>query len=164
MNIDKLNLQRRLDAALARVQDQLSWAPDALIPADPDYGMPSATQAKVQTLLLPQALRARDDLIEPFVSALARLPSTVPAQPLQALHDLGGEDFELVSRLIAGAYFLSPEINQKLGYPGQQEMPYDPDYDEIMEVVQRIIDRGPVYIDPQTGQKAQMEARRDPSA
>ncbi|WP_338811366.1 hypothetical protein V2V90_24990 (plasmid) [Agrobacterium leguminum] len=143
----------RVEQGLATVFPQLAWVPDTLIPEDEELGMPSATQAGLQDKLLPQALRARDDLIDAFVSALKRLPAEAPTDPLQALYDLG-DDFHLVGHLIAGSYFLSKDVCEKLGYTGQQAMAYEPDYDEITDTAERIIGRGAVYVDPQTGARA----------
>lgn len=131
--------------SLESIAPQLLWVCDALIPDDPKGELPSAVKAGVPTVLLPQALKARDDFHEPFISALSRLPVARPADPLDAIHALGEADFQLVSHLIVGAYFMSAEVNAKIGYPGRLELPLDPDYDEIMEVVTRVKDRGPVY-------------------
>ena len=129
------------------ISAQVLWVGDTLIPADPEHGMPSASGVGVPKTLLPRALKARPDLLEPFIAALSRLPPVPPEAPLDALRDLGTAEFDLVSHLIAGAYFLDESVNRTLRYPGQEALLETPDYDEIMEVVQRVIDRGPVYID-----------------
>lgn len=137
-----------MNAQLATVQAQLRWVGDALIPADEEQGMPSASQAGVPDVLVPRALKARDDLLAPFVVALARLPAEPPADALAAVRALGEADFDLVSHIVAGAYFLNDDVNRRLKYPGQETLLYDPDYDEIMDVAQRIMDRGPIFVDP----------------
>ncbi len=134
-------------ASLDDVHLQVRWVGDALIPSDAAHGMPSASEAGVPTILLPRALKARPDLLVPFVSALSALPAVAPAEPLQAIRALGEGVFDMVSHLIAGAYFIDEEVNRKLKYPGQQAMLDTPDYDEVMDVVQRVIDRGRVYTD-----------------
>lgn len=131
--------------SLLPVMHQLHWVCDALIPADPSGLLPSAIDVGVPGRLLARALKARPDLVDPFVNALSRLPEEAPADPLSAL-EARDADFNLVSRLIAGSYFLDLEVNQILRYPGQEAMPYDPDYDEITEMVQRVIDRGPLFV------------------
>ncbi|MCW2833523.1 MAG: hypothetical protein JWN68_1476 [Nocardioides sp.] len=133
--------------ALADVADQLQWVADALIPAAPELDMPSAVEAGVIDRLLPRALQARPDLAGPLVAALADLPVLVPEDPLGAVRALEGAQFELVSHVIAGAYFLDDEINRRLKYPGQESLGYDPDFEEIEEVINRVIARGPVFID-----------------
>ncbi|MFD1107676.1 hypothetical protein [Sphingobium olei] len=121
---------------------------DALIPQDEELGMPSASQAGVIDILLPRALKARPDLAEPFIAALAKLPENPENPDVAAVRNLDEADFDLVSHIIAGSYFLNEEVNKTLKYPGQESLPYDPDYDEIMEVVGRVIDRGPIYVTP----------------
>lgn len=126
---------------------RIVWVADALIPSDAKSGMPSATEAGVPGRLLPQALKARDDLAPAFFKALARLPETKPGDPMAAIRALGADDFHTVSFLIAGAYFLDEVINRKLRYPGQEAVQETPDYDEIMQTVERVQSRGSVYLD-----------------
>jgi hypothetical protein len=133
---------------LEPVLEQLRWACEALIPKDDEQGMPSALEAGVIDILLPRALKARPELGPPLIAALSRLPAEAPINPLVALKQLGDADFDQISHLIAGAYFLDFEVNRRLKYPGQEAMDYAPDYDEVMEVAQRVMDRGNIYVDP----------------
>ena len=126
---------------------RIDWVADALIPSDPKSGMPSATEIGVPERLLPIALKERDDLAPSFFAALARLPEAPPDEPLGAIQALGPEDFHTVSFLIAGAYFLDEAVNRKLHYPGQEAVRENPDYDEIIEIVERVQSRGHVYVD-----------------
>lgn len=130
------------------VSGQLRWVCDALIPHDSEQGMPSALEAGVIETLLPRALKARPELGPPLVAALQRLPAEPPPHPLTTLKELGSADFDQISHLIAGAYFLDFEVNRRLKYPGQEALDYAPDYDEVMDVAQRVIDRGNIYVDP----------------
>ncbi|WP_156296876.1 hypothetical protein [Mycobacterium paragordonae] len=137
------------------IQPQLSWVCDAILPGDETLGMPSASAAGVLTELLPRALRVRDDHADDFIQAIATLPADAPGDRLATIRDsLVPEAFDLITHLIAGAYFLNKEVNAKLGYRGQESLPYDPDFDEISEITERVIARGPVYIDTRTGQRA----------
>lgn len=129
------------------VRTRIDWVADALVPADPRSGMPSASEAGISDRLLPRALRERDDLAPAFLAALSRLPETAPQAPLAAIKALGAADFQTISFLIAGAYFLDEEVNRKLHYPGQEAVFEDADYDEIMDVVERVTARGQVYLD-----------------
>ena len=141
---------------LVPVMPQLLWACDALIPSDPGGSLPSALDVGVPGRLLARALKACPDLVDPFVAALGRLPATAPVDPLSALEAMGA-DFDLISRLIAGSYFLDLEVNQILRYPGQEALPYEPDYDEITDMVQRVIDRGPIFV-PTPGRPSSAKA------
>lgn len=132
-------------------QTRIAWVSDTLIPSDPKSGMPSATEAGVPEHLLPRALKERDDLAAPFFRALLRLPEARPKDALDAIRALGAEDFHTISFLIAGAYFLDETVNQKLRYPGQEALNETPDYDEIMETIERVQARGSVYVDVPEG-------------
>lgn len=128
-------------------QSTIAWVADALIPSDAKSGMPSATEAGVPERLLPRALKERDDLAPSFFLALSRLPEACPSNPLDVIRALGADDFHTVSFLIAGAYFLDEDVNRKLRYPGQEALHETPDYDEIMEAIERVQARGTVYLD-----------------
>jgi hypothetical protein len=127
------------------IMPQLSWACDALIPSDKELDMPSAVEAGVISQHLPRVLKVRPDLAPPFFEAIQRLPAQAPADPLAALIALGEGDFGLISRLIAGAYFIDSAVNSKLGYRGQEALPLDPDYEAILAVTEKVAERGPVY-------------------
>ncbi|ASP83153.1 hypothetical protein [Sinorhizobium meliloti] len=128
-------------------QTRIAWVADTLIPSDPKSGMPSATEAGVPDRLLPRALKERDDLAPSFFRALLRLPETGPKDPMDAIRALGADDFHSIAFLIAGAYFLDEAINRKLRYPGQEALHETPDYDELMETIERVQSRGQVYLD-----------------
>lgn len=130
---------------IVNVSPQLHWACEALIPADAELGMPSAVEAGVPDRLLPRVLKVRPDMVEPLVTAMARLPIEAPSDPLATLLALGDADFGLVSRLIAGAYFLNDDVNALLGYRGQEALSLDPDYDEIIAVTEKVQARGPIF-------------------
>lgn len=130
---------------ISGIRPQLHWACEALIPADSALDMPSALDAGVADHLLGRALKVRPDMIEPFVAAMSRLPAQAPAEPLAALLALGEADFGLVSRFIAGAYFLNEGVAARLGYRGQEALDIDPDYEEILAVTAEVQARGPIY-------------------
>lgn len=133
---------------LTSVRAQATWASDVLIPTDDVNGMPSATDAGMVDTLLPRALKARPDLSGAFVAALGRLPSDEPADGLDALRGLGDAEFQCVSHMIAGAYFLSDDVRLRLRYPGQEALSLEPDYDEIQEITDRVRARGRRYVAP----------------
>ncbi len=126
---------------------KITWVADTLIPSSPEFGMPSATEADMLNRLLPRALKERDDLAPSFFKALSRLPENCPNDPLDAVRALGADDFYVISFLIAGAFFLDEAVVRKLQYPGQEALYETPDYDEIMETIERVQLRGAVYLD-----------------
>jgi len=138
-----------MSPSLADLKSRIDWVIDALIPADPKGIMPSARDISVADKLLPVALKQRDDMAPAFLDAVARLPEDQPDAPLAAIQALGADDFQVVTFLIAGAYFLDETVNRSLHYPGQEAVFENPDYDEIMDVVGRVMERGPVFLDVQ---------------
>lgn len=129
------------------LRTRIAWIADALIPADPESAMPSASEAGVLDQHLPRALKERDDLAPAFFAAVSRLPEQPPRDPLAAIKALGAEELQRISFLIAGAYFLDEDVNRRLHYPGQEAVFENPDYDEIMDIVERVTMRGKVYVE-----------------
>ncbi len=136
----------KVDQALAGIQPQLTWIVDALVPADRELGMPSASEAGVLDRHLREALLKRDDLMPSFITAVSRLPAGRPADPLGSLRSLETQDFDICTRVIAGAYFSDEKVNRTLKYPGQQSIISTPDYDVIIDAIDSVLNRGQLYI------------------
>lgn len=136
-----------MTSTVENFRNKISWVADALIPSDAALGMPSATEAGLLDRMLPRALKERDDMAPKFFDALSRLPDDRPSDALGVIKTLSSDDFYVISFLIAGAYFLDEAVTRKLGYPGQEAIYENPDYDEIMETVDRVQSRGDVYLD-----------------
>lgn len=116
---------------------------DVLVP-DAE-GMPSATQAEVHTRWVDDALRARPDLRPPLREAL-QLAGDLPAE--EAVEMLNREHsslFDALGTVTAGAYFLNPDIKQRIGYPGQVPQPIEDDVDTYVDLLQNVAERGPIY-------------------
>ena len=128
------------------ISAQLSWLCDTMIPGDAKFDMPSASAAGVQEKLLPRALQARPDLSPKFFEIVASLPVIPPKDPLAVVNAIPTLDLDVVGRFIAGAYFSGEEVAKSLRFSGYEALPYDPDYDEIMETVAPIIARGTCYV------------------
>ncbi len=135
---------KTLDAFFADNGALLQKIMDALIPADPERAMPSASEAGVLDRHLRAALLRRDDLAPGFVLAVGRAAELAPVD-LDGLLTLSDTDFGLISRVIAGAYFMNAEVNERLGYRGQSEMRETVDYDEIISLIEAPVGRGDVY-------------------
>lgn len=129
---------------IENLRPQLEWVCDVLIPSDSDLGMPSAFDAGVIEKYLPRVLLGRDDLADAFFDDLRSLPSTKPVNAMGRLTELK-EGFDRISRLIAGAFFLDENVNEKLGYPGQEEISADIDYEAIMSAIEAVLSRGTRY-------------------
>lgn len=132
------------DTFLNDNREHLNEIVDALIPADSSLEMPSASDAGVLDHYLGTALKLRDDLAPAFISAIERA-AMLPSKDIESLLKLGDEDFGIISRVIAGAYFMNRDINAKLRYNGQEEIRETVDYDEIIALIEGPLSRGDVY-------------------
>jgi hypothetical protein len=122
---------------------------DQLIPSY--NGKPSASQAEVVTRWAEEVLGLRHDLREPFFRALRLLKESASANSRDSLNELQKQDreaFNALGTVLAGGYFLNPDVRGKIGYPGQTTRDYQaeetPDY--VMEgLLEPVIKRGPIY-------------------
>jgi hypothetical protein len=128
-----------ISAAIDR--DALAALADALIPAGD--GMPSATEAGATGALLDEVLRVRGDLEEPLAGLSAAAVGKDPASEVDRLKTHEPELFEALTTAIAGGYFMSEDVRERLGYPGQQALELEDDHDPAL--LQPVIDRGTIY-------------------
>jgi hypothetical protein len=115
------------------------WAvADVLVPATAT--MPSLKDADPDSHWLARAIDARSDIVEDIRSYL---------QNLQAVEDLETElirwhaecrgDFDNLSAIVAGTYYMVPQVRELISYPGQERRPAPVDLaadelsDEIFE-------------------------------
>lgn len=116
---------------------------DVLIPAA--EGMPSASQADVPNRWLDDALGYRPDLVQGLEEALQAARDLPAEEAIEVLNRDHIPAFEALGTLAAGAYFLNPEIKQMIGYPGQvSTLPKD-DTDTYFDLLEHVLDRGPIY-------------------
>ncbi len=119
---------------------------DYLIPASGK--MPAASAVGVHEHLLDRVLEARPDLIEGLLRGLAACRSEPAGLALNALMKADEAAFQAVSLAASGAYYMSEEVRQKLGYPGQGNAPYDPQETPsylINGMIERVVRRGSIY-------------------
>ena len=122
-------------------RETLAGLADALIPAGD--GMPSASEAGAVHDLLDEVLRARGDLEEPLRTIAASARGKDPAAEVARIETQEPELFEALTTAIAGGYFLSADVRERLGYPGQQAKKLQDDFDP--ELLQPVIDRGTIF-------------------
>ena len=133
------NLSSEQRAAFAAVAD-------LLIPAYKKY--PSATSVGVHEKMLDDVLGFRPDLVDAFLRGVAAIDSTNLSASVNTLYKVDPEAFNAISLVASGGYYMTPEVRQVLGYPGQESVPYDahevPDFlmNHRLENVSR---RGPIY-------------------
>jgi hypothetical protein len=122
----------------------LAGLADVLIPAGTD--LPSASQAGVAEEGLDSVLAARPDLIDPLRALLVQVAGQTPARAVASLQNDHPAQFGLLGELVAGAYFLNPQVRASIGYEGQSPRPIaeEPDYLED-GLLESVIGRGPIY-------------------
>jgi len=128
----------------SRERALLSALGDVLIPAGD--GMPSASEAEVGGHWLDAVLTARPDLADGLKGTLAKAS---PGEPADVVADLCANDpnaFEVLSTVVSGAYFMNPDVLQRIGYSGQGPRPIDPRPDYMEDgLLESVIRRGPIY-------------------
>jgi hypothetical protein len=122
-------------------RDTLAGLADVLIPAAD--GMPAASEAGATGAWLDEVLRVRGDLEAPLRELTEAARGRDPSAEVERLRSERAELFEALTTAVAGAYFMSGEVRELLGYPGQQAVPLEQDLD--MELLQPVIDRGTIY-------------------
>lgn len=119
---------------------------DVLIPAG--EAMPSASQADVAGQWLDAALAAVPEVSAPLAALLDEAGSEDPAAAIARLKANDPPGFDVLCGVVAGAYFLNPEVRQAIGYPGQQAVPIVPEAPADYEqdgLLASVISRGPIY-------------------
>lgn len=117
---------------------------DVLIPAG--SGMPAARDVEVSARWIDEALRLRPDLRGHLDGCLAAVNgSDDPESALRAFAEHDPEAFASVGVLVSGAYYMDDRSRSALGYPGQEERRLVDDVDQYADMLERVIDRGPIY-------------------
>lgn len=119
---------------------------DVLIPSGD--GMPSASEAGVAGRWLDEVLRLRPDFEAPLALVLDRVQGTDAAEAVQQLRLDDPAGFGVLAEVVAGAYFLNPDVRTAIGYPGQQPVLIVPDEPPDYEqdgLIASVIARGPIY-------------------
>jgi hypothetical protein len=137
MSAPKFDAERR--AVLAAVAD-------VLIPKGD--GMPSASEAGVAARWLDEVLRLRPDFGPPLAAVIDRVKGVDPADAVVRVRGEDPAGFGVLAEVVAGGYFLNPEVRKAIGYPGQQSVPIQqedpPDYEQD-GLIASVIARGRVY-------------------
>lgn len=109
-------------------------------------GMPAASRAGVAADLLDRCLQAAPVLTEPLLALLDEAPAGALDAYARDLAAKRPDDFAVLSTAVVGAYYLSGEVRDLIGYPGQQPSPLsvagEPDY---LDMLERVYERHPGY-------------------
>ena len=124
----------------------LAGLADVLIPAGD--GLPSAADAGAADRSLDEVLVALPEVEAPLKALLDKLRGVDPAVAMATLQTDDPSGFDLLCTVVAGAYFINPDVRQAIGYPGQQAVPIvpeePPDYEQD-GLLASVIARGPIY-------------------
>jgi hypothetical protein len=119
---------------------------DVLIPGS--RPSPPATALPDFDELLVQAASALGPELPALRRALELLPAMVDWDSLRSWNAKSPDEFELVSTLVAGAYFMSPDVLRSIGYAtGQRSRaPTGQSANELGDgLLDDVMERGPVY-------------------
>lgn len=117
---------------------------DVLIPAA--EGMPSAGSVDVAERWIDDALRLRPDLRGQLLACMGAVDAGPDvAAALRGFAVADPEAFEAVGTLVVGAYYMDDRARAALGYPGQEDRRLDDDTEEYFEMLERVVERGPLY-------------------
>ncbi len=89
--------------------------------------MPSASEAGVAGKWLDRVLEARPELAQPLGELLERAAGCAPAEHVRTLRDDCAGDFQVLAKVVSGAYYMNPRVRKLIGYPGQSQNPIFPD-------------------------------------
>jgi hypothetical protein len=122
---------------------------DCLIPASGPN--PKASDAEDYQSFLQLALGARSDVFDKVMAGVAAFADVPDDKMWAALKDLWSRDretFDPLSAIVAGAYFMTPQIMELIGYPGQHRDPAPVELaaNEIEGLIDPVIERGPIYV------------------
>lgn len=115
----------------ARALAQLRIAAGILLPGDGDS--PSAADVTDLDGLLVSAVTAIGREAETLYQCLDLLPESPDWDALRLVAQRNPEEFEVLSAVVAGAYFMSPVVLDSIGYPRgeRRPAPYDQIVDEL---------------------------------
>jgi hypothetical protein len=123
---------------------------DCLIPADGPN--PRASEAVDYTSYLQLALGARSDAFETVISGVQKLADVAEPDLWLALKKMWADDkttFDPLSSIVAGAYFMTPQIMELIGYPGQHRdpAPLEEAANELATgILEPVLERGHIYV------------------
>lgn len=130
----------------AEQRQTLAQLADELVPAA--EGMPAASDVDVHAEWIDRVLVVRPDLHATLTRILDQAAGKNTEEHIRELNSEAPEDLAALGLAVTGAYYLHPEVRERLGYPGQERRP--PSANEAEHFLQDglldpVIQRGPVY-------------------
>ena len=118
-------------------RERLAELADALIPAED--GMPSASEAGAVGEWLDAVLAARPDFAVPLEGLAAS------SEPLATLPERDPAGWSALTAAVVAAYYMNPDVCERIGYAGQRAIPFDPDAPDYLDLLESVKARAPVY-------------------
>jgi hypothetical protein len=125
---------------------------DALIPAGQAF--PQFGNVRDIHALLERAASACGYAPEVIEGALQALGEIKGLGDARRFHDYRPEHFAVLSLIVSGAYYMSPDVLALMDYPVERRHPAG--MEEFLEeyetgIVDPVVNRGPQYVDPKSG-------------
>ncbi|MGK2321410.1 hypothetical protein ACSJLP_28465 [Gordonia rhizosphera NBRC 16068] len=123
---------------------------DTLIPASGEN--PAASQAIEIGRYLDLALAARADVFDLVLGAVDQLKDVSAADMRAALKQMWADDkatFDPLSSILAGAYFMTPQVKALIGQPGPHRDPagFEDAANELETgILDPVLERGSIYV------------------
>lgn len=133
-------------AITAQERETFAKVADFLIPAY--KRMPAATEVGVHQELLDSVLGFRPDLMEAFRRGLTQLAGKSAREGANLLYQEDRAAFDAISLAASAGYYMSPRVRELIGYPGQENVPYDPHETPGYLTdgqLEHVVRRGPIY-------------------
>jgi len=122
---------------------------DVLIPEA--EGMPAATAVGVTDALLDQVANLRADIVADLLRVARNKRGEDPSTFLARLKADDADGFSALALAVAGGYYLSPVVRERLGYSGPERRPVVPgdalDF-EGLRLIDAVKARGAIWRDP----------------
>ena len=119
---------------------------DVILPAGD--GMPAPSEVDVAGRWLDRVLRVRPDLALHIERVVTDTELKPPADALEQLTSQDPAGFQALLAAVTGAYYMSPKVRRRLGYPGQRPRPAyldEADWDLRDGLLDPVVARGPIY-------------------
>jgi len=111
---------------------------DCIIPKTAE--MPSASDIGISDLLQRKLTRYRPDLVAAVGTILRQRTTQPPADFVERLEIEDPQAFHQLFQAVAGAYYLSPEVRMRIGYPGQEAQMLPRDGIGVEDLLEGLLD------------------------
>jgi hypothetical protein len=123
---------------------RLAELADALIPAEGE--MPSASEAGAAGEWLDAVLAARPDFETPLAGLVGSTAGMAADEAVAVLPERDPAGWTALTGAVVAAYYMNPDVCERIGYAGQRAIPIDPDAPpDYAGLLDSVTSRPPVY-------------------